>query len=163
MKKKITVILFLLAMLLLGENQVYASENNDMRVVVDNRYLETSNELLATNRVLWNETYKNQGSVKKYIDARNYGIGMSAGTVNVNIKNTGNTTIKVNIYKSYISVQTLASGTISPGSSKTFVITPKQGGYECIKNNCFAYHKFTISAYSLDGNISMTGKANIYY
>lgn len=43
MKKKITVILFLLAMLLLGENQVYASENNDMRVVVDNRHLEISN------------------------------------------------------------------------------------------------------------------------
>lgn len=125
----------------------------------------TSNNILtySSSRVLWNQRYTNQGSVKKTINTRSYSPFGNAGRVTVTIRNTGRTTMKINIYQSWRNSNTLASGSISPGSSRTFVIGPEKGRHDCRSNNCYYYHNFTISAYANSGTISFTGYAKITY
>lgn len=189
MKRKLSVILSLCAVLILSSATVYANENSEEKFADVNNVAETSIEqkvndyiaehsyidehgglvstteisTLATNRVLWNQKYVNQSSVKKDIYAKNYGLNAKPGSVSVSIKNTGRKTISVNIYQSWWNSRPLAYGEIAPGSSKTFVIGPQYGGYECIANNCFAYQKFTISTHANSGTISFDGYARISY
>lgn len=124
----------------------------------------TEANLKATDSVLWDKYYYNENSIKKEIYAKNYEINGNPGEVNVYIKNNGYTTIKVNIYKSVWNSETIASDSISPGSSRVFVIGKEYGSSDCHAGNvCFYYQKFTISVYSNDGGISFYGRAKIYY
>lgn len=117
----------------------------------------------GTNSVLWNQSYKNENSIKKEINAINHGMYAKPGKVNINIKNTGKNTINVNIYQSWWNSRTLAYFTLAPGSSKTVTIGSNYGGYDCHINNCFAYQRFTISVYAKSGKISFNGYAKIFY
>lgn len=189
LKKRLGIVLGLSAVLTLSSILAYASENITDESITENNVIESSIEekvsdsiieynytdeygdlvsateisTFATNRVLWNQSYTNQNSVKKEINARNYGAHAKPGRVNVSIKNTGKNTINVNIYQSWWNSKTLAYGSIAPGSSRTFTIGPEHGGYDCHGNNCFAYQRFTISAYTNSGRISFNGYAKIFY
>lgn len=118
--------------------------------------------MMSGNRFLWNQDYYNETSVKKNIYAKTY-TENSAGTVRVYIKNTGNKSIKVNIYKSAWDSQTIDSATISAGSGRTFVIGSEYGGSDCTTNNCYYYHDFTISVYTQEGTMSFYGQAYLRY
>lgn len=192
LKKRLSVVLGLITVLALSSSAVYASENvtnitdkatlekslvegdiadNVNDSMIEYNYMDEYGNLVsfteistfATNSVLWNQSYTNQNSIKKEINARNYGPYANPGKVNVSIKNTGRTTIKVNIYQSWWNSKTLAYGTVAPGSSKTFTIGPQHGGYDCHGNSCFSYQKFTISVYADSGKISFNGYAKIFY
>lgn len=118
--------------------------------------------MVSGNRFLWNQNYYNETSIKKNIYAKTY-TENTAGTVEVYIKNTGNKSIKVNIYKSVWDSQTIDSATISAGSGRTFVIGPEHGGSDCTTNNCYHYHDFTISVYTQEGTMSFYGQAYLRY
>lgn len=189
LKKRLGAVLGLSAVLTLFSVSAYAGENVTNEFITANNVIESSIEekvsdsiieysytdeygdlvsateinTFATNSVLWNQRYTNQNSVKKEINAKNYGAYAKPGKVNVSIKNTGKNTINVNIYQSWWNSKTLAYGKIAPGSSRTFTIGPKQGGYDCHGNNCFAYQRFTISVYANSGKISFNGYAKIFY
>lgn len=117
---------------------------------------------VSGNKFLWNQDYYNETSVKKNIYAKTY-IENSAGTVRVYIKNTGNNSIKVNIYKSAWNSKTIDSATISAGSGRTFVIGSEYGESDCTTNNCYHYHDFTISVYTQEGTMSFYGQAYLRY
>lgn len=189
LKKRLGVVLGLSAVLTLSSVSAYAGENMTDESITANNVIESSIEekvndsiieysytdeygdlvsvteisTFATNRVLWNQSYTNQNSVKEEINARNYGAHAKPGKVNVSIRNTGKNTINVNIYQSWWNSKTLAYGRIAPGSSRTFTIGPEHGGHDCHGNNCFAYQRFTISAYANSGKISFNGYAKIFY
>lgn len=189
MKAKLTLIIGLCTLLVLSLNPVYASEKIDTYEIYDTNAFEemleqedinsgvnkieldedvtnlTSTDIntLATDKVLWNENYVNKNSVKKDIYEKNYGVNAKPGVVRINIENLGNTTIKVNIYQSWWNSRTIAYGEVAPGRSKTFVIGEEYGGYDCASVSCYAFQKFTISAYSNNGRISFNGYAKIYY
>lgn len=131
-------------------------KNHDMNINNDM-------ELMAVDRDLWNQNYNNVGSIKKNINATNYAYPYDNGTVKVTIKNTGSTALEVNIYKSWWNSETISYGTIQPGSSRIFIVGPEHGTNDCNANNCFGKHDFTVSVYSVQGPVSFSGKARIYY
>lgn len=123
-KKRLRIILWLSIVLILSSVTAFAAENINSEFVLENNEIKTNLDeqvtdsiieynytdehgnlisateinTFASNSVLWNQSYENQYSVKKEINAKNYGIYAKPGKVNVYIKNTGNTPINVNIY-----------------------------------------------------------------
>lgn len=184
MKKWITTVITCLLLVLCGGEMVQAfgieASANELSSAVNEsqeEYVKKSSHIdeqgglvetteirtWASDKVLWDEHYTNEYSVKKNIYVRNYKSQGTAGRVNVYIKNTGNKTIKVNIYQSEWNSRTIASGSIQPGKGRTFTVGPEYGSKDCHGNTCFAYQHFTVSLYPDNGKISFHGRAKVYY
>lgn len=119
---------------------------------------------MGTNRRLWNDAYRNTYNVKKRITATNYSYPWdNPGTVYIDIRNTGNSIITVNIYKGTREADTIDAGYVYPNQTRQFIVHRADGFTECHGNTCFAKQDFTVSAYNVSSQIAFNATADIRY